>query len=85
MKQTQRAVAQYEQLEGQRSGFQITFALIFMTVAMLFFGRGLAIRHHLRDPLGGPIASLIAAAERVRGGDLAVRVPEGRQTTRWPR
>src|SRR5215813_534672 len=36
MEETQRAAAQYERLEGQRSGFQITFALIFMMVAMLF-------------------------------------------------
>src|SRR5215470_5649237 len=34
MEETQRAVAQYERMEGQRSGFQITFALIFVMVAM---------------------------------------------------
>ena len=38
--ETQRAAAQYEQLEGQRSGFQITFALIFILVAMLFLVGG---------------------------------------------
>jgi two-component system nitrogen regulation sensor histidine kinase NtrY len=77
MEETQRAVAQYEQMEGQRSGFQITFALIFMMVAMLFLVAAVAIGIHFATQFSGPISGLIAAAEQVRGGDLAARVPEG--------
>jgi two-component system nitrogen regulation sensor histidine kinase NtrY len=77
MEETQRAVAQYEEMEGQRSGFQITFALIFMMVAMLFLVAAVAIGIHFATQLAGPISRLIAAAEQIRGGDLAVRVPEG--------
>jgi two-component system nitrogen regulation sensor histidine kinase NtrY len=76
MEETQRAAAQYEQLEGQRSGFQITFALIFMMVAMLFLVAAVAIGIHFATQLAVPVSRLITAAEQVRGGDLAARVPE---------
>jgi two-component system nitrogen regulation sensor histidine kinase NtrY len=77
MEETQRAAAQYEQMEGQRSGFQITFALIFMMVAMLFLVAAVAIGIHFATQFAVPISGLITAAEQVRGGDLAARVPEG--------
>jgi two-component system nitrogen regulation sensor histidine kinase NtrY len=77
MEETQRAAAQYEQMEGQRSGFQITFALIFMMVATLFLVAAVAIGIHFATQFAGPISRLITAAEQVRGGDLAARVPEG--------
>jgi two-component system nitrogen regulation sensor histidine kinase NtrY len=77
MEETQRAAAQYEQLEGQRSGFQITFALIFLMVAMLFLVAAVAIGIHFATQLAVPVSRLITAAEQVRGGDLAARVPEG--------
>jgi two-component system, NtrC family, nitrogen regulation sensor histidine kinase NtrY len=77
MEETQRAAAQYEQLEGQRSGFQITFALIFVMVAMLFLVAAVAIGIHFATQLAVPVSRLITAAEQVRGGDLAARVPEG--------
>jgi two-component system, NtrC family, nitrogen regulation sensor histidine kinase NtrY len=76
MEETQRAAAQYERLEGQRSGFQITFALIFMMVAMLFLVAAVAIGIHFATQLAVPVSRLITAAEQVRGGDLAARVPE---------
>src|SRR5438477_2127293 len=77
MEETQRAAALYEQMEGQRSGFQITFALIFMMVAMLFLVAAVAIGIHFAAQFAGPISRLIMAAEQVRGGDHAARVPEG--------
>ncbi len=77
MEETQRAVAQYERMEGQRSGFQITFALIFVVVALLFLVAAVAIGIHFATHLAVPISRLITAAEQVRGGDLAARVPEG--------
>ncbi len=77
MEETQRAAAQYEQLEGQRSGSQIKFALIFMMVALLFLVAAVAIGIHYATQLVVPIGRLVTAAEQIRGGDLAVRVPEG--------
>jgi two-component system nitrogen regulation sensor histidine kinase NtrY len=78
MEQTQRAVAQYEQLEGQRSGFQVTFALVFLIIALLFLLAAVWFGINFATQMVEPIGMLIAAAERVRGGDLAARVLEGR-------
>ncbi len=77
MEETQRAAAQYEKMEGQRSGFQVTFALIFLMVALLFLVAAAAIGIYFATQLAVPISRLAAAAEQVRGGDLAARVPEG--------
>jgi two-component system nitrogen regulation sensor histidine kinase NtrY len=77
VEETQRAVDQYQKMESQRSGFQITFALIFLMVAMLFLVTAVAIGIHFATQLAVPISRLAAAAEQVRGGDLAARVPEG--------
>jgi len=77
MEQTQRAVAQYEQLEGQRSGFQVTFALVFLIIALLFLFAAVWFGINFATQMVEPIGMLIAAAERVRGGDLAARVLEG--------
>jgi two-component system nitrogen regulation sensor histidine kinase NtrY len=71
------AAAQYERLEGQRSGFQITFAVIYILVALLFLAAAISIGIHFAAQLADPISRLMGAAERVRAGDLAVRVPEG--------
>jgi two-component system nitrogen regulation sensor histidine kinase NtrY len=75
--QTQLAAAQYEQLEGRRSQFQITFAVIYIVVAMLFLAAAISIGIHFAAQLADPISRLVVAAERVRAGDLSARVPEG--------
>src|SRR5437763_12176851 len=71
------AAAQYERLEGQRSGFQITFAVIYILVALLFLAAAISIGIHFAAKLGDPISRLMGAAERIRAGDLTARVPEG--------
>ena len=75
--ETHLAAAQYEQLEGRRSQFQITFAVIYIVVAMLFLAAAIAIGIHFAAQLADPISRLVGAAERVRAGDLSARVPEG--------
>jgi two-component system, NtrC family, nitrogen regulation sensor histidine kinase NtrY len=75
--QTHLAAAQYERLEGQRSGFQITFAAIYILVAMLFLAAAILIGVHFAAQLADPISGLVGAAEKVRAGDLSARVPEG--------
>src|SRR6266849_4517208 len=74
---THRAAADYERLEGRRSGFQITFAVIYILVAMLFLAAAISIGVHFASQLADPISRLVGAAERVRAGDLSTRVPEG--------
>src|SRR5579883_46698 len=77
MEQTQRAVAQYEQLEGERSSFQVAFSMVFLVVGILLLTGAVWVGLSFATKMAQPISSLIAAAERVRGGDLAARVPEG--------
>jgi two-component system nitrogen regulation sensor histidine kinase NtrY len=77
MERTLRAVRAYEKLEGERSGLQITFAMIFMMVALLLLLAAVWLGLTLATQLARPISGLIAAAERVRAGDLTARVEEG--------
>jgi two-component system nitrogen regulation sensor histidine kinase NtrY len=77
VEETQRAADQYEEMESKRSGIQVTFALIYLMVAMLLLVGVVTYGIHFATQLAVPISRLAAAAERVRGGDLAARVPVG--------
>ncbi|MEX0697376.1 MAG: PAS domain-containing sensor histidine kinase [Dongiaceae bacterium] len=74
---TQGAARIYERLEGQRSGLQITFALIFFVVALLLLFAAVWVALIFATQLVRPISNLVAATDRVRTGDLTARVPEG--------
>ena len=76
MARTERAVAEYKQLDENRSGLQVTFALIFALVALLVLCAAILIGLVLANQIARPVGRLILAAERVRAGDLSVRVPE---------
>jgi two-component system nitrogen regulation sensor histidine kinase NtrY len=76
MERTQQVVSDYRQIETERSGIQITSALIFMTVALLLLMAAVWLGIGFADRLATPLGRLIEAAERVRAGDLVVRVPE---------
>ena len=73
----EREVAQYEQLDRNRYGLQITFIMIFAVAALLVLLAAVLIGLVIANQLARPIGRLIVAAERVRGGDLATRVEEG--------
>ena len=76
MERTQSAVAAYQRLEGDRSKIQITFALIFAVVTLLLLLAAVWLGLNFATQLARPISALIAAAERVREGDLTARVEE---------
>jgi two-component system nitrogen regulation sensor histidine kinase NtrY len=76
MARTERAVQEYNQLDQNRSGLQVTFVLIFALVALLVLCAAVLIGLVMANTIARPIGGLIQAAERVRAGDLAVRVPE---------
>jgi two-component system nitrogen regulation sensor histidine kinase NtrY len=76
MKRTEQAVADYQLLDQNRSGLQITFALIFAMIALLVLCAAALIGLVMANSIARPVGRLITAAERVRAGDLAVRVPE---------
>ncbi len=74
---TRLAVQLYQDLEGRREGLQVTFAMMFVIVALLLLLAAIWIGIALANRLARPIGALIAAAERVRTGDLTARVEEG--------
>ena len=76
MERTERAVAEYKRLDASRSWLQIAFAWIFATVALLVLSAAVLMGLLIANQIARPIAGLITAAERVRGGDLSVRVPD---------
>ena len=77
MEKTQDAVRAYETLDARRSGLQITFAMIFVMVALLLLLAAVWVGLTLANQLARPISALIVAAERVRAGDLTAHVEEG--------
>ena len=76
MTRTEQAVAEYQRLDANRSWLQVAFAWIFAIVALMVLLVAVAIGLVLANQIARPIGGLIQAAERVRGGDLGVRVAE---------
>ncbi len=76
IEKTRGAVAKYRNLEKKQGGIQITFVMIYGLVAMMLLMVSAWIGLTLAGRLSRPISSLISASERVRGGDLSVRVDE---------
>ncbi len=76
MVRTEHSVAEYNQLDDNRVKLQLTFVMIFALVALLVLMAAVLIGLVLANQIARPIGGLIRAAERVRGGDLTVRVPE---------
>jgi len=76
MRRTEQAVNEYQRLDASRSWLQIAFAWIFALVALLVLSAAVLIGLLMANQIARPIGRLIHAAERVRSGDLTVRVPE---------
>ncbi|WP_207459618.1 PAS domain-containing sensor histidine kinase [Azospirillum sp. SYSU D00513] len=70
------AVKEYAALESRHGTLQITFTLIFVVVALLLLLAAVWFGLNFATKLARPISALIGAAERVRAGDLNVRVNE---------
>ena len=78
MRATELAFQEYDQLDRNRGSLQITFVMIFAIAVLLVLLAAVLVGLVMANQIARPIARLIAAAERVRGGDLATRVEEGR-------
>jgi len=74
--QTEEAVSEYLRLEEQRSELQMSLIVLFSVVAFLLFLVSIWFGLSLATRLAQPIINLINAADRVRSGDLSVRVNE---------
>src|SRR3984957_15008156 len=76
MQRTEQAVSAYQRLDENRSWLQIAFAWIFAIVALLVLLAAGLIGLIMANQIARPVGMLISAAERVRSGDLTVRVQE---------
>ena len=69
------AIDEYLKLEGQRSGFQIGFFLLYAVVSLLLLLAAIWLGLYFANQLVRPISELIVASQKVGQGDLGVRVP----------
>lgn len=76
IERTRSAVKRYEELEGKRTEIEITFAMMFVLVALLLLAAAIWVGLTFAKRLSRPIGALVNAVERVRGGDLDTRVDE---------
>ena len=75
-RQIQAVMRDYQRLEEERYGIQITFVMIFIVVALLVLLSAVWLGLQFANRIAHPIGGLIAAADRVRTGELAARVDE---------
>ncbi|MCB9964091.1 MAG: PAS domain-containing sensor histidine kinase [Rhodospirillales bacterium] len=73
---TRAAAAHYNDLEQRHSELQIRSLMLFIVVATILILAAVWAGLVLAQQMTVPVTSLINAAERVRSGDLSVRVPE---------
>ncbi|HET6306564.1 MAG TPA: PAS domain-containing sensor histidine kinase [Rhodopila sp.] len=76
MQRTEQAVSQYHRMDENRSWLQIAFAWIFAIVALLVLLAAGLIGLVISNQIARPVGMLISATERVRSGELGVRVEE---------
>ena len=75
--QTREAVSEYKSLEQRRITFQLTFALIYVAVALVTLLAAIWLGLWASNRIIDPIGKLVDAAERVSEGDLGARVEPG--------
>ncbi len=76
--ETQATVLLYQQLEADRGRLLFEFALIYLGFALVVILGAIWMGLWFAERLARPVGRLAAAATRVGGGDLDVRVPEAR-------
>ena len=72
---TKGAVDQFESLELSRADLQISFAMIFVVIALLLLLAAVWVGLNVATSLSQPVSVLISATEKVRAGNLSTRVP----------
>jgi two-component system, NtrC family, nitrogen regulation sensor histidine kinase NtrY len=75
LKQTEASVAGYSQMESQRLGIQVAFALMFAVIALTILMASVLLGLNFANRLVAPIRRLMNAANLVSTGDLKVQVP----------
>ncbi len=76
--ETRDTVQLYERLERERNGILFSFAVLYLGFALLVILAAILLGIWFAEHLAKPVGRLTAAAERIGGGDLDVRVKEPR-------
>ena len=76
LKKSEEIFKEYGVLEGQRIGFEIIVMVLFAAVALLLLLASIWVGISISGRLIDPIRDLINAAEKIRSGNLSIRVPE---------
>jgi two-component system nitrogen regulation sensor histidine kinase NtrY len=76
LKKAEESFQQYNALEGQRTGFELIVIIFFTVVALLLLGVSIWLGLVVAGEFILPIRHLIDASQKIRRGDLSVRVPE---------
>ena len=76
LERSEEASAEYSMFETRRLEIQRNIMLIFAIVALVLLLASVLLGLSLANQLIRPIGNLINASERVRAGDLSVRVPQ---------
>ncbi len=74
---TKSSVDEYQRLKANISRQQIQFSFVFLGVALLFLLAAIWLGISFADHLVTPVSELVAATDKVKSGDLGIRVQEG--------
>lgn len=77
--ETRRRSTAYFELEQERSSIEFSLAAVFVLLALLLVSSAVWLGLAFANRLVQPISSLVGATERVRSGDLDVRLAEGKE------
>jgi two-component system, NtrC family, nitrogen regulation sensor histidine kinase NtrY len=75
-----KAVNEYQTMEKERSGIQVSFIIIFLMVSLLLLLAAAWIGLTVSSQLADPISNLISATDEASQGNLGVRVEVGEDT-----
>src|SRR5262249_2008633 len=76
MQHAQGAVNEYNTLKSQLDRLQVSFSMVFVTLALLLLLASVWYGMVFASRLTTPVTRLALAAERVRGGDFSARVAD---------
>ena len=72
---TRQSIAEYQNLEGERSNIKLQFNMIFIVVTLLILMAAIWVGLWFANYLVAPISQLVNASVKIADGDLNVRVP----------
>jgi two-component system nitrogen regulation sensor histidine kinase NtrY len=72
---TRQSIAEYQNLEGERSSIKLQFNMIFIVVTLVILMASIWVGLWFANYIVAPISQLVNASGRISDGDLNVRVP----------